>query len=142
MLQPSQLDLQLLIDFVTGQLGSAEDHQQAARIVRVIIAGNSVFLVCTELVMLWLNRYLGLQDRGDGFIRARQAQVQSGQRPDCPAAQGTLMAIVYSAYGQHLQEFDEILAQLAASVPVDLMPGPNDPSNHIIPQQAQLPLFN
>ena len=30
---------------------------------------------------------------------------------------------------------DDVLVQLAASAPVDLMPGPNDPSNHILPQQ-------
>ena len=34
-----------------------------------------------------------------------------------------------------MQDVDDVLVQLAASSPVDLMPGPNDPSNHILPQQ-------
>lgn len=36
---------------------------------------------------------------------------------------------------EHIQELDFILAQLAASVPVDIMPGQTDPTDSIIPQQ-------
>lgn len=35
----------------------------------------------------------------------------------------------------YVKELDDFIAQIASSVPVDMMPGPNDPSNHIVPQQ-------
>lgn len=34
-----------------------------------------------------------------------------------------------------LKEADVLLTQLAASMPVDVMPGPGDPSNQALPQQ-------
>lgn len=34
-----------------------------------------------------------------------------------------------------LKEADVLLTQLAASIPVDVMPGPGDPSNQALPQQ-------
>ena len=34
------------------------------------------------------------------------------------------------------QELDILLAQLASTVNVDIMPGPNDPTNQIVPQQV------
>ena len=33
------------------------------------------------------------------------------------------------------REMDVVLSQLAAAMPVDVMPGPSDPSNHSLPQQ-------
>ena len=36
-----------------------------------------------------------------------------------------------------LNDADIVLAQLVQSVPVDLMPGATDPSNHVVPQQVQ-----
>lgn len=30
---------------------------------------------------------------------------------------------------------DVVLSQLAAAMPVDVMPGPSDPTNHSLPQQ-------
>ena len=33
------------------------------------------------------------------------------------------------------REMDVVLSQLAAAMPVDVMPGPSDPTNHSLPQQ-------
>ena len=37
----NQVPVQMLIDFITGHLGAAADVSEAARISRVIVAGNS-----------------------------------------------------------------------------------------------------
>jgi len=34
-----------------------------------------------------------------------------------------------------IQQLDDFLFQLASSIPVDLMPGPHDPANYVLPQQ-------
>lgn len=38
----NSLELQLLVDLLTGQLGDVGQQEQCARIVRVIVAGNSL----------------------------------------------------------------------------------------------------
>jgi hypothetical protein len=43
-MQP-MLEMQLLIDYITGQLGSNDDQATAAAIVRVVIAGNLVCII-------------------------------------------------------------------------------------------------
>jgi DNA polymerase delta subunit 2 len=35
-----------------------------------------------------------------------------------------------------IRELDLALTQLAAAMPVDIMPGPNDPANYSLPQQV------
>ena len=45
---------------------------------------------------------------------------------------GLLLRSMTDAVGR---EMDVVLSQLAAAMPVDVMPGPSDPTNHSLPQQ-------
>jgi len=94
------LPVQLLLDYITGMLGSGEDHRASASIVRVLILGNS------------LHRFE--KKRGKEFQREE---------------------IDPNEVSQPLKELDMMLTQLAAAVPVDVMPGETDPSTFTLPQQ-------
>ncbi len=37
-----QLSVEMMVDYVTGQLGGPEDQQFCSNIVRVVVAGNSI----------------------------------------------------------------------------------------------------
>ncbi|XP_043690480.1 DNA polymerase delta small subunit [Telopea speciosissima] len=93
------LQIQLLVDHITGHLGDEKEQSIASLIVRVVIAGNSV-----EIPHGLLN----------------------GQ---------TLASKDQSRLSEPVKELDILLTQLAAAVPVDIMPGPNDPANFSLPQQ-------
>ena len=41
-------------------------------------------------------------------------------------------------FAQPFKHLDLLLSQLAAAVPVDVMPGSNDPSNFTLPQQVRI----
>ncbi|OVA13065.1 DNA polymerase alpha/epsilon [Macleaya cordata] len=93
------LNLQLLVDHITGHLGDEKEQRIASQIVRVVIAGNSV-----EIPHGLLN----------------------GQ---------TLAAKDQSKLSEPIKELDILLTQLAAAVPLDIMPGSSDPANFSLPQQ-------
>jgi DNA polymerase delta subunit 2 len=98
------LPVQLLMDYVTGLLGSTTEQRASARIVRVLLAGNS------------LHRF-----------EKRKGGVSAGGRGADDAEADEAMA--------PLRELDMLLTQLAAAVPVDILPGSTDPSNFTLPQQ-------
>jgi DNA polymerase delta subunit 2 len=104
-----QLSIQLLVDYITGQLGGASDQKLCSSIARVIVAGNSV----THKPA----RGADSRDKKEKF----QTRNYSAD---------TIEAV---------RELDNVLAQLAACVPVDLMPGASDPANHQLPQQPLHP---
>ncbi|KAK3286230.1 DNA polymerase delta subunit 2 [Cymbomonas tetramitiformis] len=92
------LRTQLLVDHLCGLLGGGQDQELSARVVRVVIAGNSLAY--------------------DKEIPT--GAVTAAQRKDISAS---------------LRELDLSLSQLAAGVPVDVMPGGWDLSNTCMPQQ-------
>eukprot|EP00752_Nemacystus_decipiens_P013042 g11537.t2 len=95
----------LLVDFVAGYLGGAEDQEStSARIGRVIVCGDSVAAPSAELL------------NGTGPSKRLNAEQQR---------------LVASP----MNELDVILALLAAAGPVDVMPGESDPANYTLPQQ-------
>lgn len=96
------MPVQLLMDYITGLLGSSLEQQTSARIVRVLVAGNS------------LHRFEKKKALGRDFARE-----------EVDAAE----------VAQPLKELDLLLTQLAAAVPVDILPGDQDPSNFTLPQQ-------
>ncbi|KAL3533941.1 hypothetical protein ACH5RR_007462 [Cinchona calisaya] len=93
------LQFQLLVDHITGHLGDAKEQSIAAKIVQVIIAGNSVEIPC-------------------GLLNGQNLSSKDQSRLSEP-----------------IKELDILLTQIAAGVPVDIMPGPNDPANFSLPQQ-------
>lgn len=99
----SLLGLQLLVDMVTGQLGSLGEQSGAATISRVLLAGNLLSH--------------STQDK-DASTKAKYLTKKSRA--------GSVDAI---------RLLDELLLQLVASVPVDVMPGQYDPTNYTLPQQ-------
>ncbi len=87
----------LLADWLGGHLGGRGETALAARVVRLIIAGDTLCAL--------------------------------------PPAPGHVDAKAASRLAAPLREADLLLTQLASALPVDLMPGRNDPSNAALPQQ-------
>jgi len=88
---------QLLTDWLAGLLGSPAEQALAARVTRLIVAGDSVCALAAPA----------------GAASARDASRLAGP----------------------LRSADSLLAQLASALPLDVMPGRNDPSNAALPQQ-------
>jgi DNA polymerase delta subunit 2 len=97
------LPLSLFLDFVGGRSGSVAEHALAARIVRVVVAGNVIA----------------------GAAAADAAADQARFRLKNTEPESV----------KHVRRADALLAQLAAAVPTDVMPGAHDPANAIVPQQ-------
>lgn len=91
----------LFLDFIAGHFDSL-----AARIVRVILAGNTF---CSEEDVPAQSK---LRDHTKSFSALDQARLE----------------II-------LRETDSFVYSLACAAPVDVMPGPKDPSNYSLPQQ-------
>ncbi|KAF3442643.1 hypothetical protein FNV43_RR16559 [Rhamnella rubrinervis] len=90
---------QLLVDHITGHLGDEKEQGVAAKIVHVVIAGNSI-----EIPRGLLN--------GQNLASKDQSRLS-----------------------EPIKELDILLTQIAAGLPLDIMPGPNDPANFALPQQ-------
>ncbi|ERN17104.1 hypothetical protein AMTR_s00044p00103310 [Amborella trichopoda] len=98
-IKSNPLQIQLLVDLLTGHLGDDKEQNVASQITRIVIAGNSVEL---------------------------QQGLLAGQ---------SLASKDQSKLSEPIKEFDLLLTQLAAAMPVDIMPGPHDPANYSLPQQ-------
>lgn len=99
------LGAELLADWVAGRIGGAADHALAASVARVVVAGNSVHCPKED-------------DAGAGagaFVMQSQRQL----------TQATGL----------LRQLETVLVGIAASCPLDLMPGPTDPASNALPQQ-------
>ncbi|KAJ3068252.1 DNA polymerase delta subunit 2 [Podochytrium sp. JEL0797] len=100
------LELQLLVDFITGEAGLESDQQKNASICRLIVAGNSV---------------------------AKKSIVEATY------AAGSMSKGATEIYTPtSLTTLDTLLSSLCTSLPVDLMPGPQDPTNYALPQAPLL----
>jgi len=91
------LQLQLALDWLTGQLGGASEQHLASRVVRCIVAGNLIAPI----------------DAPTGNVSAKES----------------------AKLTTHLRDVDNTLCQLASALPVDIMPGKDDPSSVALPQQ-------
>ncbi|CAI8054295.1 DNA polymerase delta subunit 2 [Geodia barretti] len=102
-----QLSLEMFVDYVTGQLGGVSDQRFCSSLVRVIVAGNSITPETSK--------------NAERQEKKPHARFQTRN---------------YSADTvEAVKEMDNFLAQLTSCVPVDLMPGANDPANYQLPQQ-------
>ncbi|GLI67880.1 hypothetical protein VaNZ11_012170 [Volvox africanus] len=101
------LKIQLAFDFLTGNLGSPVEQQLSAQIVRLVIAGGCI----GQLEALAGG---GVGSGASGNVYNRRAQ---------------------GAALQPVRDLDLLLAEVSAGMPVDLMPGAEDPANVALPQQ-------
>jgi DNA polymerase delta subunit 2 len=111
------LRTELLVDFLLGQVGGAADRELAGEVVRVLIAGGSV--------------------RPSGGVEGGAAGGAAGAAAAAAAA-ARKFAVgrrEENRYAQPVKQLDSVLAELASSVPVDVMPGGHDPCNATLPQQ-------
>ncbi|KAL7138607.1 hypothetical protein ABFS83_10G175000 [Erythranthe nasuta] len=93
------LQFQLFVDHITGHLGDEKEQGIAAKIVQVVIAGNSV-----------------------EFPRGLFNGQNLGSKEQSKLSEPT-------------KELDILLTQIAAGIPLDIMPGTTDPANFALPQQ-------
>ncbi|KAI8144516.1 DNA polymerase alpha/epsilon subunit B-domain-containing protein [Fennellomyces sp. T-0311] len=100
------LKLQMLTEYLTGELGTMDVQRSSSNITRVIIAGNSIG-----------KKQLVADDQKTKKYGYDSTRYDAGP----------------------LTQFDELLEELCASVPVDVMPGEKDPANRQLPQQPLHP---
>lgn len=102
-----EAQVQMLVEYLTGETGGPDDQKLASQVTRLIIAGNSFSRVWTD------NGDEGNENRPRKFGSAAQAKFST--HPNV-----TLAA--------HLQD-------LASALPVHVLPGADDPAGVILPQQ-------
>ncbi|KAI0078170.1 hypothetical protein K474DRAFT_1706721 [Panus rudis PR-1116 ss-1] len=106
---PADAQIELLAEFLTGELGGFPDQFTASKISRVIIAGNSLASLVSEI-------------NGVNDVVDRRSQRKYGHDT--------------ANFSPHpTQNLGEYLTDIARSVPVHLLPGPSDPTGTILPQQ-------
>ena len=106
----------LVVEWLAGLLGMANGDLGVAKAVeRVIFAGNAMGRVSEAT----LNASLSDSQKGgsEGMSKSA-AQREVASRAAAP-----------------VRMFDAMLAQLCNAVPVDVMPGADDPASHTVPQQ-------
>lgn len=131
------LALQLLADYIAGLTGSAREAAGVARIARVIIAGGLVGKVQSNV------------DRAARTVTAAGAGAGAGSSSSSSAAgAGAGASSTSSVFSDRaisvaeaeaavvpMRNADLYLSQLCSSVPVDMMPGADEPASHLLPQQ-------
>ena len=105
--ESDQLKVQLLMDFLTGNAGSEEDTKLCSSIVRVIVAGGTICL----------------RESFRDAIKTENSSVPSNGND------------TRESLKLKLREVDVVLSELASSIPIDIMPGEGEPTNHNLPQQ-------
>lgn len=103
---PADAQIQMLVEFLTGEVGGPDDQQLASQITRLIIAGNSLSLA-------------EYSEEGEDEKKPRKFGA-SAQAHFSPHPNLTLSA--------HLHD-------LTSALPVHILPGEDDPSGIILPQQ-------
>ena len=106
------LTVDLLMEYLLGEASGVADQQDASKITRLIIAGNSISSAPTA--------------SGRDEVKGRKA----------PKKYGYDASAYNPAPTAHLDDF---LATLLPSIPITLIPGESDPANISIPQQPLHP---
>ncbi|KAI6038987.1 DNA polymerase alpha/epsilon subunit B-domain-containing protein [Pisolithus marmoratus] len=104
-----EAQVQMLVEYLTGETGGPDDQKLASQVTRLIIAGNSFSRVWTDNT-----------DEGD---ENRPIQRKFGS-----AAQARFSTHPNVTLSAHLQD-------LASALPVHVLPGGDDPAGVILPQQ-------
>lgn len=125
--------LQMLKEYLSGEIGGEDDQEQSGEIVQLIIAGNSLDADDEA------NSGTGesAADGGASFSEAllpnavQLAQVGTKKKPKT-VKYGYDKSQFHPEPMQHLDSF---VADIACSVPVSIMPGATDLANVTVPQQ-------
>ncbi|KAH7889789.1 DNA polymerase alpha/epsilon subunit B-domain-containing protein [Phlebopus sp. FC_14] len=104
---PADAQIQILVEYLTGEVGGPEDQKLASQITRLVIAGNSLSIVPEG------------ENGEEGVKKSRKFGAAS------PANFSPHPNLALSA---HLQD-------LASALPVHILPGADDPAGAILPQQ-------
>ncbi|XP_041088314.1 DNA polymerase delta subunit 2-like [Polyodon spathula] len=103
--------------------------------------GNADCLLALQLLVDMVTGQLGDEGEQSGVARISRVLLagnllsQSTQGKDSVNKAKYLTKKTQAGSVEAIRMLDEILVQLAASVPVDLMPGEFDPTNYTLPQQ-------
>lgn len=110
--------LQNMIDFIWGGAKYSNDPR-SSRVARILVAGNSLH----EDRLLENDDELSSQaiSRGQDEIMFKMKQSRQVKQ--------------YAESIRAAQHMDDFFAQLSKTINVDVMPGPSDPSSHLMPQQ-------
>jgi len=100
------LKTQLLFEYLTGELGCIADQIHVSQIIRVIFAGNLI------------TKYKRTKEE------MKNARLYG--HFDCKSS---------TDYQQYLKQLDMLLSTLSSCIPIDIMPGENEPTNLSFPQQ-------
>jgi DNA polymerase delta subunit 2 len=121
--------------------GGAGDGDKYVAIVSGLSVGDPAASppVRLELMIDYVTGHLGgarEQATAAGIVRVI---IAGGALPKVDVPTASLDPRQQASVARPLRELDVLLTQLAASVPVDLMPGEGDPTNQALPQQPLHP---
>ncbi|OSD02849.1 hypothetical protein PYCCODRAFT_1410345 [Trametes coccinea BRFM310] len=105
---PADGQIQMLAEYLSAELGGTQDQSQAARISRLIIAGNSLGALTGSAV---------------------KVEAESERKPKRYGHDSSS----FTAHPTH--NLAAHLTDVCRSMPVHLLPGPSDPAAAILPQQ-------
>ncbi|KIJ69512.1 hypothetical protein HYDPIDRAFT_24347 [Hydnomerulius pinastri MD-312] len=107
---PTDAQIQMLVEYICGEVGGLDDQKLASQITRLIIAGNS------------------LSPASDGE-NGDDDEEQKRPKKFGAAVQANFSPHPNLALSAHLQD-------LVSALPVHILPGADDPSGTILPQQS------
>lgn len=105
--------LQDLIDFIWGGAKFSDD-ERSSQVGRILVIGDNLL----EDRLVPIEQTSG-NDREDLLMRMKQSRQV---KPYVPSIQA-------------VKHMDDFFAQLSKTIDIDVMPGPSDPSSHLMPQQ-------
>ncbi|RCK65240.1 DNA polymerase delta small subunit [Candida viswanathii] len=103
------LRLELLKQYVIGELGNSDDKSSSSLISQLIVAGNSIMPIQNARAEMDLKNYITTNNYGSKNISKYNAE--------------------------SLKQLDGFLKEVIVSLPVAVMPGDHDPAEICLPQQ-------
>ena len=132
----------LAADLLSGLAGAGDDAALFARVARVVVAGglvpggDALAAAAASAAAGNLCGVGGLGGVSAGGAGASSSSAAGGAGgAGGKAAPGAAAAAARAALGGPLRDADALALSLAASVPLDVMPGLPDPTGHALPQQ-------
>ncbi|EMD38621.1 hypothetical protein CERSUDRAFT_123186 [Gelatoporia subvermispora B] len=106
---PADAQMEMLVEYLTGEAGGVQDQTESSRISRLIIAGNSLAASVS----------------------------QNSTAPEEPERKSKRYGNDNASFSSHpTHNLSAHLVDIAHSMPIHLLPGASDPSGTILPQQS------